>query len=1395
MVHQTNTNQSNIVVVDDTPEHLKMLSHILTQHGYLICPATSGKAALKAVRTTPPDLILLDILMPDMDGYEVCRQLKADERTHDIPVLFISALDRMMDKVNAFNVGGVDYITKPFQVEEVLARVETHLSLRNAQKCLQKKNLQLQRELDERKQIQEALQQRNRELSLLTRVSQMFSSSLELEHVLDTVLGEIQRLLDVVSSSFWLIEPETGELVCLQANGLGSDNIVHWRLNMGQGITGWAAKHNESVIVPDTSEDARHFKDVDKQTGLIVRSMISIPLRAKGNVIGVLNLVDPRVSHFTPDDLTLLEPIAAAVATAIENARLYTTAQQQIAERERAEEALQVSQQYAKNIIDSSLDMIIAADAERKIIEFNKAAQKTFGYPSEEVLGKHISILYADPEETSTTIHQHTVNKGQYIGEIFNRRKNGEVFPCLLSASILYDTHGDPIGSMGISRDITERKRAEQVQASLYLISEATQTTRHLDDLFPVIRDIVGKLMPVENFYIAFYDAATETISFPYYVKDNVPVKRAPRKFGSGLAEYVLREGQSLLLTPELREEFVKRGEMKPVSFKPTVVYWLGVPLKANNRIMGILTVQSHSKEIRLREEEKQILMFVSTQIAVAIERKRVEELLYRLETAIETTEVGITITDNEGRIVYTNPADAAMHGYMGDELIGQHSNIFTLPELRGKKTSPFQDGEEISNWKRERINVRKDGSVFPVKLISNPIYTKEGELVGKVTICEDITERKQAEKLLRESEEQYRSIFENATAGIFQATLDGKFIAANPALARMLGYASVRELIETVANIAEQLYVEPHHWYEIADMIQVTQETANVETRYRHKDGGELIVYLNIWTVPDEHGKARYFEGFIENITERKQMEKTLFRQATLLRSVAGAMTCLLVNADFQSAITQALELLGFATEVDRVSIFENHPHPETGEILMSKRFEWAKNGSNAQKNTPELQNLPYYPQYSRWYETLSAKKAIRGLVRQFPPSEQAILNAQHILSLIIVPIMIRDHFWGFIGFDDCYTERQWKEEEESILGAMAGSIGGAIARQQAETELIATNTELSETLENLKRTQTQLVQSEKMAALGQLIAGVAHEINTPLGAIQSAIGDISTTLNQTLEQLPAFFHSLSEEYREAFFALLQRALHKDITLSSREERKLKRALVKRLKERDLDNAWKIGGMLADMGVYDNIQPFVSLLNAPDHSRILNMAYRLSGLQESTHTITTAVDRASKVVFALRAYARHDYSGEMVKGDLTEGIETVLTLYYNKLKHGVEVIRNYEELPLILCYPDELNQVWTNLIHNALQAMEYKGILTIDVKKKEDRAIVSITDTGKGISKELKDKIFEPFFTTKPTGEGSGLGLDIVKKIIDKHQGDIKVESQPGKTTFHVLLPIKRDT
>lgn len=350
--------------------------------------------------------------------------------------------------------------------------------------------------------------------------------------------------------------------------------------------------------------------------------------------------------------------------------------------------------------------------------------------------------------------------------------------------------------------------------------------------------------------------------------------------------------------------------------------------------------------------------------------------------------------------------------------------------------------------------------------------------------------------------------------------------------------------------------------------------------------------------------------------------------------------------------------------------------------------------------------------------------------------------------------------------------------------------------ANNTLEQKVVERTAKLSEALENLKKMQQNLIQSEKMAALGQLIANIAHEINTPLGVINASISNIETAFKQTLQKLPSILKHLSDAEQLRFVDFIEEGI-KGKNLSTREERQAKKNLLAWTQQQQIAHNENVVTSLVNSGVIEEtcLQNYMALLKHSQNVELFEMAYQLIRQHKNSDNIKLAIERASKIVFALKNYSRLEENSEKAKINVIETIETALMLYHNQLKQNIEVIKEFESLPEIDCYPDELNQVWTNLIHNALQAMNYKGILEIQAIKQNNEILVKISDNGSGISPELFDKIFEPFFTTKPRGEGTGLGLDIVQRIIKKHDGNIMVESGRGKTTFTVVLPIKETT
>ncbi|MCG6149276.1 PAS domain S-box protein [Leptospira levettii] len=335
----------------------------------------------------------------------------------------------------------------------------------------------------------------------------------------------------------------------------------------------------------------------------------------------------------------------------------------------------------------------------------------------------------------------------------------------------------------------------------------------------------------------------------------------------------------------------------------------------------------------------------------------------------------------------------------------------------------------------------------------------------------------------------------------------------------------------------------------------------------------------------------------------------------------------------------------------------------------------------------------------------------------------------------------------------------------------------------------------ELEMAFENLKRTQEQLVQSEKLAALGQLIAGIAHEINNPIGAVKAS--------NQNMMDWQKRYGIASQLFREAILSVPREEqvilktilsnLDQPIEFYTGKEERLRKKKNKEILIQHgfkSDDADEFAEAWVELGIGELEDKYIPLFRSHYLRVFLDYLALEIQFRRNTRSIQLAVDRVSKIMYALKNFSHFDSTGKKIKASIQETIETVLTIYQNQLKRGITVIKNYDEIPPIDCYPDDLLHVWTNLIYNSLQAMSFTGKLMITIKDCGSEVLVSLQDSGPGIDPGIRSKIFEPFFTTKPPGEGSGLGLDIVNKIVKRHGGRIDLSSKPGETIFSIYLP-----
>jgi len=412
-----------------------------------------------------------------------------------------------------------------------------------------------------------------------------------------------------------------------------------------------------------------------------------------------------------------------------------------------------VHKAYLDQLVECAPEAITILDTSHHVMRVNSEFVRMFGFSAEEVLGKGLSELIVPLGRTAESDWiEEAVENGQKVAlETKRQRKDGSIVDVSVSCAPV-QVGEKQVGICVLYRDIEEHKRAQVLSSALYRIAERTSSASHLQGFYASIHNIVGELMNARNFYIALYDPATQLLTFPHFVdeRDQPP---PPRRLGRGLTEYVLRTGEPLLATPEVFEGLRDRGEVDLIGCPS--LDWMGVPLRTGNQTFGVLVVQSYQDDIRFGERDKEVLTFVSQQLASAIDHKRHEEALRhseaRYRSLVQSAVYGIYRASVDGKFLDVNPALIYMLGYESAEQVlklDPQREVFVEPAAHASLMQDLQhtghlDSAEVQ-WKR------KDGRVITVRLSGRSVDEADPALE---IIAEDVTDRRVLEDQFRQAQ------------------------------------------------------------------------------------------------------------------------------------------------------------------------------------------------------------------------------------------------------------------------------------------------------------------------------------------------------------------------------------------------------------------------------------------------------------------------------------------------------------------------------------------------------------------------------------------------------------------------------------------------------------------
>ncbi|MEG4075185.1 PAS domain S-box protein [Microcoleus sp. Pol14C2] len=1115
--------------------------------------------------------------------------------------------------------------------------------------------------------------------------------------------------------------------------------------------------------------------------------------------------------------------------------------EEKFSELEQAQEKLRLQSQ----IIDQIHEAVISTDMDGWITMWNQACQKLYGYEKTEAIGQHISLIY--PPEKHEFLLEEIIKplqkKGEHEIEVITRRKSGEIFSSHLMLSLLKDQTGEVVGMICSLTDLSICKALEQELAQRQALFDAflkeapaglcildsqlryvqiNQFLAQINCLSPeehigkTVREILPNLAPiVEPLYEQILRAKQPLINiemsgdnprkpgfvrhltgsyFPLLDKDGealgigaVIIDISDRKQAEAAlqkSEELYRtmasnfpNGAVMLFDPEMRYTLVEGTELSAVGlskelmegktiwevFEPDVCADIEPTYRAALAGQTVVTEIIYSDRVYLgyalpvRNERQEIiggLLMTQNITARQLAEEALRESEEKYRCIVETADEGIWMIDTDSKTTFVNQKMADMLGCTPEEMIGK--SLFDFMDAEGIALAQVSL-ERRREGIREQLDFKfrsRDGRDLWAMVSTNSLADKQGRYVGALAMVADITDRKQTEAALQQSEAKFRSLYELTSLPVFMLR-DNAITDANTATLKLFGCTTPQQLYGQNPGKLSPLF-QPNGRDSLSlvnEMIAIAFERGKHRFDWVHQrlDGTDFPAEVVLTII--EVGNEKIIQAVLQDLTDRKLAEETLVRSEQALRQQAQRELLLnqianqiRTSLDLDTIVQTAVQEIRNLMHLDWC-IFTWY-RPNTNPPVWDVTFE-AKN-----VDLPTIIGTYLIDDKSCFAVRQILRREILRIddVSTFEDVKlRELFQASKFNSVLSLPIHTAS---GDIGVITCYqtlSMRNWSDSEVELMQAVVAQLAIAIDHAELYTQTRtaarlaqAQTQQLEQTLHELQRTQTQLIQSEKMSSLGQLVAGVAHEINNPVNFIYGNLSYTSEYTQNLLKMLKLY----QKEYP---------------------------------------------------------QPSARIVDAREDFEI---DYLIEDLPKILASMKVGADRIRDIVLSLRTFSRLD-EAEKKQVDIHEGIESTLLILQNRLKHKadhptINVIKEYGNLPLVECYPGQLNQVFMNLLSNALDALEMEMktsnrtaknlAITIRTQLTDNNSVaIWIADSGSGMSEDVQKRLFDPFFTTKPIGKGTGLGLAISHSIIvEKHGGKLSYHSVLGEgSEFVIEIPL----